>query len=781
MSELLEFVDFEVTLDITEPYTPSEKMVFLQNNVNSAHVLFNFTKKRKPIDMTSVSVVYIAFKKSDGTLVYQGGATEVDKKNGRYSIVFDTQVLASVGRVYAHAHFVLGNKRIETRQMFFDVDKSFMSNETIESTNSFPIIQKAIEAGEKLDGKDIDGIILAGAKADTAIAKSNTNETQIGFLNNSVGKTIENYTNIQAALTAIGSQTATLTISKDTAVTANTTIPSNVTLKFVYPFKLNISNGVTLTINGGIEAGNYHIFGGVETNGSTANIAGNPLVSKIYARWFGAKLDNKADDTMALNKFFKLFGSAELVVDNGVAYTTDQLLIAGKWNPSNNNSSKRLTFKNSAINYQGVSGKACIQLFNHQKSVIDGLSVLKTSISTYVNIVAFWYSKLVNFDIPKLTFNKTTSDIVGTINTPDSYTSTFQKGVTALETEFYGVGTTGGGNINSISFKDVLWQGNQIGAAQYNLKFYGTSFQNMSFYECDVSYSKTANIYIDVAQLNTMRLNFYSCYFDSNVPVVEGHDFKGAAVNMHNNQLANSQKTYIKLKNFLSNISSGNYGLEAGSPKTGGLNLARNGDLLFTALTGWQFSGNETVSGSLGNPPASFLTNVNTINGNSLQVTFNQTTQYIGFNALSVPMDGTYSVAIRLKKIEGNGTLQLSFAPATSSYDLTSFANGEELLLTVNTAKVQGASMGVSLKCTNLSTAPLTIEIMEITIVAGANLGINLPLHPLAVVYPTAGTTASRPAPYKIGQTYFDTTLGKQINVKQISPAIWVDAMGTVV
>jgi hypothetical protein len=49
------------------------------------------------------------------------------------------------------------------------------------------------------------------------------------------------------------------------------------------------------------------------------------------------------------------------------------------------------------------------------------------------------------------------------------------------------------------------------------------------------------------------------------------------------------------------------------------------------------------------------------------------------------------------------------------------------------------------------------------------------------------GTTALRPintAPTRflyIGQTYFDTTLGKPIFVKSLNPTVWVDATGGVV
>jgi hypothetical protein len=41
-----------------------------------------------------------------------------------------------------------------------------------------------------------------------------------------------------------------------------------------------------------------------------------------------------------------------------------------------------------------------------------------------------------------------------------------------------------------------------------------------------------------------------------------------------------------------------------------------------------------------------------------------------------------------------------------------------------------------------------------------------------------SGPTANRPVPSFVAQPYFDTTLGYMVWVKQISPAIWVDAAG---
>ena len=63
----------------------------------------------------------------------------------------------------------------------FVVNDSLASDEAIESTNEFTIIQKAIEAGKKLEGVDINGIIAAGELAKGALPKSGG--TMTGALN----------------------------------------------------------------------------------------------------------------------------------------------------------------------------------------------------------------------------------------------------------------------------------------------------------------------------------------------------------------------------------------------------------------------------------------------------------------------------------------------------------------------------------------------------------------------------------------------------------------------
>lgn len=46
---------------------------------------------------------------------------------------------------------------------------------------------------------------------------------------------------------------------------------------------------------------------------------------------------------------------------------------------------------------------------------------------------------------------------------------------------------------------------------------------------------------------------------------------------------------------------------------------------------------------------------------------------------------------------------------------------------------------------------------------------------------PLSGTTAKRPTSNLwVGRRFFDTTLGKPVYLKSLSPSVWVDGVGTV-
>ncbi|WP_428846017.1 BppU family phage baseplate upper protein [Bacillus paramycoides] len=159
---------------------------FYQNDLNSAKLLINVTHDKVVTDFSSATSVQIAFLKPDCKRVFQD-VQNVNQMQGKYYVVLSTQTLIAYGNVIAQLRFTFpNNKVIETCKFAFTVDESIMSDDAMKSTNEFPVIQKAIEAGKKLEGVDIDGIIAAGAKAEGALPK--TGGTMTGDLRIEQGK-----------------------------------------------------------------------------------------------------------------------------------------------------------------------------------------------------------------------------------------------------------------------------------------------------------------------------------------------------------------------------------------------------------------------------------------------------------------------------------------------------------------------------------------------------------------------------------------------------------------
>lgn len=98
------------------------------------------------------------------------------------------------------------------------------------------------------------------------------------------------YNTFAECVAAIGGNEGTILISSEQAVTANLTIPTNITLRFIQGGSLTISVGKTVAINGHVEAGLYQIFKGT---GSVTFGVGS--VEFIFPEWWG--IDGVTDET----------------------------------------------------------------------------------------------------------------------------------------------------------------------------------------------------------------------------------------------------------------------------------------------------------------------------------------------------------------------------------------------------------------------------------------------------------------------------------------------------
>ncbi len=100
---------------------------------------------------------------------------------------------------------------------------------------------------------------------------------------------VREYTSFALAISGIGSTETTLMIPNTQAVSANITVPSNVTMWFLNGGSLVIANGVTVTINGDVQAGLFKIF---DLTGTGNVVWGSGSVKEVCPQWWGAVADS---------------------------------------------------------------------------------------------------------------------------------------------------------------------------------------------------------------------------------------------------------------------------------------------------------------------------------------------------------------------------------------------------------------------------------------------------------------------------------------------------------
>lgn len=88
--------------------------------------------------------VEIIFKKADGTTVEQNDIEKVNDVQGKIRCVLKTNTIAYPGKVIAELKILDNEKMLTSTTFEFWVRKSLLNDETIESTNEFPILTQLI-------------------------------------------------------------------------------------------------------------------------------------------------------------------------------------------------------------------------------------------------------------------------------------------------------------------------------------------------------------------------------------------------------------------------------------------------------------------------------------------------------------------------------------------------------------------------------------------------------------------------------------------------------------
>lgn len=203
---------------------------------------------------------------------------------------------------------------------------------------------------------------------------------------------ISNYASFAAMISAVGSTQYTFNIHGNINVTANATVPQNITLRFLQGGRLTLTTGVTLLIRGPIIADPIKIFyNAVSGEGTVAFAAGasyldtiNLVQRDLWVEWWGAKGDNDnanaAVNPPALEAAFTALphgGTLRLAgrfykIDRGVVWSHKfQGTVVG--NESGVGYADNLT--KPVLVYQGANGGTALTLSNMYSCTFKGFGV----------------------------------------------------------------------------------------------------------------------------------------------------------------------------------------------------------------------------------------------------------------------------------------------------------------------------------------------------------------------------------------------------------------------
>jgi hypothetical protein len=204
----------------------------------------------------------------------------------------------------------------------------------------------------------------------------------------------DDYSALNALLTEIGTNKREIYFSPGTYVIGtNITIPENIKLIFANGAMLSPLSGVTVTINGIIDAGLHQIFT------DAGIITGAAKVKNVIPQWFGAKGDNSTICTSAFRKAVTLAMSSGVTfkIPPGI-YKIDQQILIDNSSSTHFLDTKKINIKGAGLQstriiYTGVG--SCFKIisgntttYNAQQSLqkISDFTIIGTNIE---NSMAF--------------------------------------------------------------------------------------------------------------------------------------------------------------------------------------------------------------------------------------------------------------------------------------------------------------------------------------------------------------------------------------------------------
>ena len=138
----MQLKEFNVILDIKK-HLQQQQFEVVQGDSYSNILNIALVNELKSFVLTGTNIE-IVFSKSDGTTVQQTDIAIMNELQGKIQCVLKTNTIASPGKVVAEVRILEGETLLTSTRFEFFVRKSLINDETIESTNEFPLLTQLI-------------------------------------------------------------------------------------------------------------------------------------------------------------------------------------------------------------------------------------------------------------------------------------------------------------------------------------------------------------------------------------------------------------------------------------------------------------------------------------------------------------------------------------------------------------------------------------------------------------------------------------------------------------
>lgn len=144
----MELKEFDIMLDIKKS-KKIENIEVVQKDYESNIFNISIVEDFKPYNLAELNVE-IAFAKSDGTTVLQDANNGVEINDNVIRCTLKTNTIACPGRVYAEVRLLKDTQLLTTARFDFFVRRAIVNDETVKSTNEFPILNKKVQEVDDL-------------------------------------------------------------------------------------------------------------------------------------------------------------------------------------------------------------------------------------------------------------------------------------------------------------------------------------------------------------------------------------------------------------------------------------------------------------------------------------------------------------------------------------------------------------------------------------------------------------------------------------------------------